>query len=369
MRIAYIVEPRKIIGGGVRAAINLAKAMNDYYDENTIIFGPHVGTIKNEDTQFEFVKSLNPIGFSYLKSLHSFLNIYKPDIVHCLGLYTTLALILMRKICRCKFKIVCTVHRATKNMRFVKVIKLVLPFIAKNVNYTTFLTSYQRAHYFNNVGYRPERNIIIPNVIYVERNDKSAIINKRKELMSYLDVDDITCYVGRIIPSKNIEDTIRLIGILNRRGLKIGAILVGGYSNSYFEKLQRIIDEENLQSKIAFEGYVNNPTLYIDASTTTTTTTYGEALPNLMVESFALGKVIFSSDIPQMADLITDGKNGFIHSLKDLEGFADKIQQVYMNPELRASIEQEARSTYNEVYEPHKVASKYHEVYEKILQG
>lgn len=39
MRIAYIVEPRKIIGGGVRAAINLAKAMNEYYDENTIILG------------------------------------------------------------------------------------------------------------------------------------------------------------------------------------------------------------------------------------------------------------------------------------------------------------------------------------------
>jgi len=27
MKIAYIVEPRKVIGGGVRAAINLVKAM------------------------------------------------------------------------------------------------------------------------------------------------------------------------------------------------------------------------------------------------------------------------------------------------------------------------------------------------------
>ena len=45
MKIAYIVEPRKVIGGGVRAAINLVKAMKQYYEEDAMVFGVNRGTI------------------------------------------------------------------------------------------------------------------------------------------------------------------------------------------------------------------------------------------------------------------------------------------------------------------------------------
>jgi len=118
-----------------------------------------------------------------------------------------------------------------------------------------------------------------------------------------------------------------------------------------------------VEDKVHFEGYVNNPTLYISASTTTTTTTHGEALPNLMVESFALGKVVFSSDIPQMVDLIENGHNGYTHSLQNLEGFADIMERIYTDKTLREQIGQNALKTYNETYEPHTVARKYHDVY------
>lgn len=48
MKIAYIVEPRKVIGGGVRAAINLVKAMKQYYEEDAMVFGVNRGTIKDK---------------------------------------------------------------------------------------------------------------------------------------------------------------------------------------------------------------------------------------------------------------------------------------------------------------------------------
>lgn len=39
MKIAYVVELRKIIGGGVRAAMNLSKSMKNLYKAATAIFG------------------------------------------------------------------------------------------------------------------------------------------------------------------------------------------------------------------------------------------------------------------------------------------------------------------------------------------
>ena len=366
MKIAYIVEPRRVIGGGVRAAINLSKAMTSYFGEEAKIFGVYSDSVKDSVVNFEEVKTLNPISFSYLSALYRFLKSYNPDIVHGSGLDTILVLVFYRMAFNFNYKVVCTVHRVTQNMRFSAIMKLVIPFVTRRIDYTTFLTNYQRIHYFDYVKFRPEKNIIIPNVIYVEQNSEESIAAKREELLSKVDANDLTCYVGRIVPSKNIEDTIRLVGILNRRGLKLGVILVGGYENDYFTKLQQLIKSEGIQDKVYFEGYVNNPTLYIGACTTTTTTTYSEALPNLMVETFALGKVIFSSDIPQMVDLISNGKNGFTHSLKDLEGMADDMQRVYADITFRQEIEKNAFETYKKYYDPYIVSTKYHDVYARI---
>ena len=67
-----------------------------------------------------------------------------------------------------------------------------------------------------------------PNVIFVDKHSENETVAKRKELETKVGTNLLTCFVGRIVPSKNIEDTIRLVGILNRRGVKLGCILVGG---------------------------------------------------------------------------------------------------------------------------------------------
>ena len=65
MKIAYIVEPRKVIGGGVRAAINLVKAMKQYYEEDAMVFGVNRGTIKDKDVELIEVDTLNPMSMAY----------------------------------------------------------------------------------------------------------------------------------------------------------------------------------------------------------------------------------------------------------------------------------------------------------------
>lgn len=108
MKIAYIVEPRKVIGGGVRAAINLVKAMKQYYEEDAMVFGVNRGTIKDKDVELIEVDTLNPMSMAYWKALKQFLKSYHPDVVHCLGLYSALVLVMQRQFYGLNFKIVCT---------------------------------------------------------------------------------------------------------------------------------------------------------------------------------------------------------------------------------------------------------------------
>lgn len=129
MKIAYIVEPRKVIGGGVRAAINLVKAMKQYYEEDAMVFGVNRGTIKDKDVELIEVDTLNPMSMAYWKALKQFLKSYHPDVVHCLGLYSALVLVMQRQFYGLNFKIVCTVHRVTMNMRFRSMLKVITPYI------------------------------------------------------------------------------------------------------------------------------------------------------------------------------------------------------------------------------------------------
>lgn len=57
MSIAYIVEPRKVIGGGVRAALNLAKGMKEYYGEESVIFGVHRDGVKEVETPSRYIET------------------------------------------------------------------------------------------------------------------------------------------------------------------------------------------------------------------------------------------------------------------------------------------------------------------------
>lgn len=367
MKIAYIVEPRKVIGGGVRAAMNLSKSMKNLYKATTVIFGVYENTVEDKEVDFHSVNTLKPMSLFYWRRYHCFVKEYKPDIVHCLGLYTALFCLLHKKFTHSNYAIVCTVHRVTMNMRYSSLIKYVVGYIARNLDYTTFLTEYQKGHYFKNVGFRPGKFVIVPNVIFVQNVSEEEKRQKRLELANELNADFLTSYVGRIIPSKNIEDTIRIIAMANEGGLNLGCVLVGGFERDYHEKLQALIKELNVGHKVKFVGYVNTPSLYTGATDfTTTTTTHGEALPNLLIESYALGKVTFSSDIPQMVNLIDNETNGYTLSLKSLHVFVDKMRIFCTDKELRKTMESTALNTYERLYSPEYVTSIYNHVYQSV---
>ena len=367
MKIAYVVEPRKVIGGGVRAAMNLSKSMKNLYKAMTVIFGVYENTVEDKAVDFYTVNTLKPMSFFYWRQYHCFVKGYKPDIVHCLGLYTALVCLLHKKITHSDYAIVCTVHRVTMNMRYVSLIKYVVSYIARNLDYTTFLTEYQKEHYFKNVGFCPNKFVIVPNVIFVQNVSEEEKRQKRIELANELNAEFLTSYVGRIIPSKNIEDTIRITAMVNECGLNLGCVLVGGSEREYYEKLQALIEELNIGNKVKFVGYVNTPSLYTGATDfTITTTTHGEALPNLLIESYALEKVTFSSDIPQMVNLIDHETNGYTLSLKDLNMFINKIRIFCTDEELRKRMENAALDTYKRLYSHEYVTSIYNHVYQSI---
>lgn len=60
-------------------------------------------------------------------------------------------------------------------------------------------------------------------------------------------------------------------------------------------------------------------------------------------EAMAMGKVVVSSDVAALAEIVKDGVTGLLHRKDDPNDLANKIEQLIMNPELRSRLGLAAR--------------------------
>lgn len=91
-------------------------------------------------------------------------------------------------------------------------------------------------------------------------------------------------------------------------------------------------------------------------------------LPNTVLESMALGKIVISSDQTSVEQLITDGINGFLSPIDNAKELHRKIQHVMrLSGKERADIEKKAQDRVKELT-PDKVYLKMMDVYTKTIK-
>jgi glycosyltransferase involved in cell wall biosynthesis len=71
-----------------------------------------------------------------------------------------------------------------------------------------------------------------------------------------------------------------------------------------------------------------------------------DPFPVVLVEAFCMGKTCITSDRTGNAELITDGKNGFVFANENARALARKIAYITRNADLVPRIGAEARITY-----------------------
>ena len=368
MKIIFVVEPRKTIGGGVRAAINLANKLVEIYDVEVSIWGvydksslPYI----NPKVKIEQVNTLKPFSVTFIKSFSKYIRKENPDIIHVLGLFTALVGIFIKR----SAKLVCTVHRVTMAVRQLWVVKLIAPFIAKRCSLVTFLTDYQKSHYQNNLNFEPSSSVVLPNVIIKKNVDKET----SNELNSKLRRDEdelLISYVGRIVESKNLESFIEIITELNKTALNVTGLIVGGGPEKYLNKLKAYASEFDIQEQINFYGYTSSPEAIIHISDYILfPTKHGEALPNLIIESFSQQKLVIASNIPQLRSIISHKINGILVNGYNALDYMKEIVSLERSSKLKKEMENNSYSIYKTDYTPNIVTEKYYNEYEKLLQN
>ncbi len=150
--------------------------------------------------------------------------------------------------------------------------------------------------------------------------------------------------VGRLDGHKGFEYLVDAASVLRDRGVEFQLDIVGG--GHLRDALQGRIDDLGLGDKVALLGpkpQEEVKELYLGAKIVAVSSLW-EGLPNVLMESLALGVPVVTTDVAGIPELIRDGEEGLLVPPKDPTALADGIGRLLEDPALRKRLAKQGRA-------------------------
>lgn len=157
--------------------------------------------------------------------------------------------------------------------------------------------------------------------------------------------------VGRLVPMKGFDVLMTALSELKSRGVEFTCTIIGeGPERS---RLQRMSRSLGLQDLVEFPGamaqtdvlgHMSEATLMV-LPCVVTPQGQSDGIPNVLMESMAVGLPVVSTRISGIPELIKDGVNGRLVPTRDPGALADAVQTLIRNPGQRQSFAEAGRRT------------------------
>lgn len=166
---------------------------------------------------------------------------------------------------------------------------------------------------------------VVPNIVHLNESGKYSTCEAKSVI-----------FVGRFSRQKDIRSLLEIWEIVHKRHQDWTLHIYGGYGEEQNELLPVI---DGMQANIQ----VHEPTpdileKYRECSVSLLTSRF-EPFGLVLPEAMSNGLPVVAFDCPYgPADIITDGKDGFVIKNRDIQAFAGKLCELIENKELRLSM-------------------------------
>jgi D-inositol-3-phosphate glycosyltransferase len=160
-----------------------------------------------------------------------------------------------------------------------------------------------------------------------------------------LDSSPVVLYVGRLEPLKGIDILIEAMAQLERSDALL--LIVGGdaEAESELRRLQAQAIALGLEKRVRFIGAVQQSDLprYYSAADVCVVPSYYESFGLVAVEAMACATPVVASRVGGLASTVSDGETGYLIPWRCPEPFAERIDLILSNDELRKNLGLAAR--------------------------
>lgn len=162
-------------------------------------------------------------------------------------------------------------------------------------------------------------------------------------------------FIGRLIKDKGVMEYLEACKRIKDEYPEVRCLLVGPYDSNPSalqpEDLLPFID----QGIIEYFGEQSDVRPYIKQCSTYVLPSYHEGTPKTVLEAMAMGRSIITSDAPGCRETVTDGYNGYLVTVKDINGLVERMKTLIEEPSTSKLMAERSLKIAREKYDVHLV--------------
>lgn len=184
--------------------------------------------------------------------------------------------------------------------------------------------------------------------------------------------DGYIVYSGRLEAIKGVHVLVDALGQLSRRrpDLRPQVKIIGSGGAEYIAMIKERIKYLELEGSITLIGAIDARELaglLSRALFSIVPSIWYENLPNTVLESYACGTPVIASDIGSLTECVRDGDTGYLFSVGDHAGLAERIEYSLDHPQLLTQMSRRARLAAETIYSPQRHLDTLEGVFDELL--
>ncbi len=158
----------------------------------------------------------------------------------------------------------------------------------------------------------------------IKKLSQEKILEQEKKLLG----KKYIIAVGNIKQAKNYP---LLLKAYAKSGIEEKLLIVGGFRDTY-ENCLVLVKELNLENKVMFLGFKQNPYPYIKRAKLLVLSSSYEGLPTILLEAISLGVPVISTNCQSGPAEILKNYRQCLSKINDVDELANKIKDAVSNP-------------------------------------
>lgn len=161
--------------------------------------------------------------------------------------------------------------------------------------------------------------------------------------------------ISRLIRDKGVGEYLEACRRIRQAHPEVGCVLVGPYDTNPSalrpEQLQPFLDDGSVE----YVGEQKEIAPFLQKATAYVLPSYHEGTPKTVLEAMASGRPVITTDAPGCRETVTDGVNGYLVPVKDVDAIVDAMERILADPAKAAEMARISRGLAEEKYDVNKV--------------
>lgn len=364
MKILHLLPTSKL-GGAEKVVLDISKKQQQQGDKVVVICaGEPLASVYRFNNIDVFVLNVMNFSIKNFRDLKDYIAKEAFDVLHAHDLRASIYISLIKR--NAKRKKISHIHSSYGWLSGINVFRLIDRLIRNRFDATIVCSNYVYDLYAkNNSSSMPKLNAL-PNAFDFQQLAK---FSDPKKVSNPLGTDlsksgFVFGYVGRLSPIKRVDNLIKAFAHLCTfyQVSNVKLVIVG--DGVCASELKDLVKQLFIEEKVIFTGHQTDPLQYLYYFDVVALFSEIEGLPLSILEAMAMRKIVLTTQIAGLRELIRDGENGyFLKEDYTIEEAAELLNKIKMNYKELDNIRANAYQTIEENFNMDNYIIKLNQIY------